>query len=437
MTKNLLAFILMTIAFVLPSFCAASPIKESRLSNGIKIIEREKKGEVTAFTILIKLGLFDEKSHAPGIRDFFAYLIEKSAYENKTLGGVSILEAKGAKLSCRAKADYIAVSCVCRQNDFPSILDIISNSIVNASQNDKIYKNAQKKYIDEHKPINGIIDNVYSLFLKEFYKYHPYKQIKQYSLLTVERTSREEMSHFIKETLTANRIVFAFSGETDENKLHEILEKHFGNLRNEIKKTTELQWEAKAEEKQLFLSSLSGTGWLVIGFRFPSYSSPDYPAMLAAKNIIGNGFASRLWEELREKRGLAYDLGAVSEPLEGPAHVMFYIVIQPKNSMQVRKISMEIIEQVKKQGVSQQELDTACEKIKGEYLLMRETGAGFTESMAAAEAIGSSYRVDEGFLKKVDELTVEQVRKACEDYLNDPMIIIVRPPGLYLNDTYY
>ncbi len=435
-TLLVMIFIIFTV-FTVKSQAQEGLIQKQELANGTKVILKNDPGkEITSFTILLKLSVFDEEAYTPGIRAFLAELIESEIDSIKTENNTRWIELMGIFGESSVETDYISINVTCRSKDFPKTLDIVSKAIANPAANQDIYEKTKQKFIEDHKNINGTIDNIYSLFLTTFYRYHPYKLTNQYSLTAIERMDRKKVAEFAAKTFSSDRIVVAIAGSFDRDKAISTLTENFSAIARRNNTTTSIQWEPQGFEKQLFLSALSNKGWLIMGYSFPSYSSPDYPAMLLAKNIVGEGFNSRFWIELREKNGFAYELGAFAPPLEGPAHIMFYVILQPKNAMAARKIAFEIIEDIKKNGVTEKELAIAKEKFLGSYLLRREKASGFTHDIASSEAIGGAYSVDMNLKRKINDVSIDDIKKVANKYLTEPTIIIVRPPGLYINDTY-
>lgn len=415
---------------------AENAIKEI-LPGGISVItQNSNSSDIASFTILIKLGVYDEESYIQGIRAFLTELIKEKIKSAKTEHGTSLIEIKGVSTFTSTEPDYISFTFACRKNDFAEVLDIASKAIANPAGDTELYDNTKRKYKEKYKNISGVIDNIYSLFLASFYSYHPYKLINQYSIVSIDRMSKERLADFTQKTFSKDRITVSISGNFDREKAISIIKTNFEKLDLAQKKNAQIQWEPKSSEKQMFLSALSNRSWLLIGYSFPSYSSPDYPKMLLAKEIIGEGFNSRFWMELREKNGYAYELGAFSPPLSGPAHVMFYVVLQTKNVMNARKIATDIIEDIKREGVSDKELDIAKEKLLGSILLKRESTSGFSLDTAVSDAIGENYNIELNIKRDISSVTKEDIRRGVNKYFKEPVIIIVRPPGLYIKDTY-
>lgn len=431
--------------FIILFFCLFFQVnaEEKRLPNtpdfsskrDIHIIYNTGKNDkICGITLLFKWGVADEESYIQGLRSFIAELIYKQIEDIKTDEGITALEAYGIGIKTEVESDYILFKSSCMKEDFPFVLEKICEAVSNPFKDEKLFEKAKEDYVKKYKDQNGVISDVYSLFLTEFYKYHPYRHINSYSVRNIEKLNFKQAQDFLSKLLKRDKIYISASGRFNQEKADKIINKYFKNFGLSEIKPEDIQWDIGNEEKQKFLTASSPNGYLVIGYPAPSYSSSDYFTMLVANNLTGNGFGSRFWREIREKNGMAYGLGGVFPALEGPNHVMFYVMINPKNAMKVRKLAIDSINDLKSNGFSDEELKTAKEKAIGTLLLERESSSGFTSQKASSFALGLSPAIDE--INQIKKVKKEDVAKVMNKYFKNPTVIIVRPPGFYLQDTW-
>ena len=438
MTKNAVKILLaIFIFFILPLRSTASSYEFSDSIDGIKTSYNiNTKTNICAFTILLKWGVHDEESYVSGIRSFISELLLTSIDGIKDENGITFFESAGIASKNTTSPDYIELSVTCLAKDFPKAFKRVNEIIAAPYEDEAIFEEAKKSYLEKYKDKNGVIYNIYSLFLNEFYKYHPYRLINQYSLNAIEKLSWDEASDFIKKVLKKEKICISISGNFDSDLARNIISDSYSRLENaEESSVINIQWEPKASEKQSFLFSSSQSGWILIGYSAPSYNSQDYPAMQIISKLVGQGFSSRLWLEIREKAGLAYTVGTLYPSLEGPGHIMFFMAINPKNAMKTRKLALDAIENLKTKGPNQEEIEIAKAKVLGEHLLRTESSSGYSIEKASQQAIGDKFsHID--IEKEIKQITKEDILKTMNKYFNNPTVIIIRPPGLYLNDTW-
>ncbi|MBR0518285.1 insulinase family protein, partial [bacterium] len=270
-----------------------------------------KNDKICGITLLFKWGVADEESYVQGMRSFIAELIYKQIEDIKTDDGITALESYGIGVNTEIESDYILLKSSCMKEDFPFVLEKLCEAVSNPFKDEKLFEEAKKDYVKKYKDKNGVIDNVYSLFLTEFYKYHPYRHINSYSVGNIEKLSFKQAQDFLSKLLKRDRIYISASGRFNQEKADKIINKYFSKFGLSEIKPEEIQWDTEAGEKQKFLTASSPNGYLLIGYSAPSYSSSDYFTMLVANNLTGNGFGSRFWREIREKNGMAYGLGGI------------------------------------------------------------------------------------------------------------------------------
>lgn len=429
--------LLLLLAVTAPSDASNAPVSRKELSNGMTVLlQPDRSKDVAACTILLKLGVYEEEEYIVGIRTFLAELVEAKTDAVKRKDGLRAMEYLGVGFSSAVETDFMAFTVKSLPGDFENALDTLSRNLLDPVSDRELYEKTRTDFIEEQKKNRDSFSNIYNVFLSTFYRYHPYKLSKQFSLTALEKMPPEKAADFIETTFSSDKVIIAVSGNFSSDRVTDILEKRFAPMTAKPKIRADVQWEPESTEKELYLSSLSRMGWLLAGYHAPSYNSPDYPAMCVAKKVVGEGFNSRFWLELREKRGYAYELGAVYPQLEGPAHIMFYTVLQPSNASRAKRIILSIIDDVRKNKISEAELAVAKEKVLGEHLLTRESAGSFTLDSTAAQAIGGSYAVDMNFRKRVADVTADDVLRVCRKYFREPTVIMIRPPGVYLKDIF-
>lgn len=391
--------------------------------------------KISSFAVILKWGVHDEESHVAGMRAFAAEMIYAKFDELKNSEGVSFFESMGVMAKTETEPDYMIFTFECMTVDFDAVFNRVCSVLSSFYADEGVFKKAKEKYLKKYENRNGVIDDVYSLFISEFYRYHPYRRINDYSLSAIKGLEYEKAASFMKRLFSSERIFISVCGSVDMAKAERTALAHFPPSGIAPSSIAEVQWEPAASKKENFVLSSSRNGFLIFGYPAPSFSSPDYPVMKLIECLSGRGFSSRLWNEVREKKGLAYSVGATYPALEGPSHIMLYAVIAPSSAMKVRKIFADTIANLAKEGPTERELATAKEKVIGEFLLRIEPSAGMASETASSAALGSRFAVDD-FEKKIRKVTPEDTVRVMRKYFGKPMVLIVRPPNLYLNDTW-
>lgn len=145
--------------------------------------------------------------------------------------------------------------------------------------------------------------------------------------------------------------------------------------------------------------------------------------------VLSEGLSSRLFNEIREKKGLAYTISSVHPDLKGPSHFLTYVITRPHDAGKVRRDVLKQAELLKEVSLTPNELRAAKQKVRGSFLNETETCRGKAFRLARAESIGLGFSYEENFEKKLSEVTAEDIRRVARGYLVNPTVIIARPGG--------
>jgi predicted Zn-dependent peptidase len=245
----------------------------------------------------------------------------------------------------------------------------------------------------------------------------------------VESVSAENLQDYFCKYFVPNRTVISIVGNVHKKDVIDKVGDLFGNLKPWTAQRVPIPWEPKPEENYLPLSSGSSLAWLLIGFPAPSYGTDDYAGMRVLYSLLGEGLSCRFWMEVREKRGLSYEIGGMYPVLNGPCHVASYFITSPGQVNQVRKAMMGEIRRIRSERVSPDELEGTKRKVLGKFLLERDTRNGLAAALGAAEVLGVGYQYDQTFPSLVQKVTDSDILYLAREYLENYTLIIARPAG--------
>jgi zinc protease len=421
----------------LPARAAEIPLFRTTLDNGmVLLVKPNDSKDIVAITVLLKIGVFDQTDQKVGIRTLLAHLLLKKICSELSPSGIRTTELMGVISSIDTTPDYMVLSFITTPRHYKKMMELIAKGLSDTSFDDAMFKKEKGLYLTAMKEGRGGFSQIYDIFLQNFYRYHPYRSSEEINVKGLESVDKSKLEEFARAKLSSDRIVVALAGNVTNNEVRPLVEKSFSSLSAKKSSKVEVQWEPQSTEKEIFLSSLSQMSWLLMGFPAPAYGSPDYPAMKVMNTILAEGLNSRLWNEVREKRGLAYQLGSFFPELDGPSHLLIYVITEPQYVILARRLILSEIEKIKNVGVTDKELQDAKIKISGTYLLARESSKGQSLDMAAAEIIGGQYSLDVNMQKKVEEVTSKDVKKVITHYFVDPTLLVVRPPGHFYIDWF-
>lgn len=160
----------------------------------------------------------------------------------------------------------------------------------------------------------------------------------------------------------------------------------------------------------------------------------DRPSFEIINAVLGSGGHSRLYQEIREKKGLSYLVGSLYHPLSDTGFWATYASTHPKNVKEVQSIIFREIERIRHELLSQRELDEIKSYLRGRTLIRNENNTALADFISQGLLAGS-WELPAEFLAKVQAVNAEDVRRVAQTYLREDQcnLIVLKPyPGLML-----
>lgn len=422
MKKKIFLIFLFIFIFSGISYCIQDKTSRVLLNNGMVLIMTENnRMDIVSVQILIKAGQRQEDDQICGISNFINKVFWEDSFFQK--GYFYEFEKMGVIARSTSTPDYIHISCLTREADLSKTLEILYNKIQHLTFSAESIDKVKKEILKDVDNPNNVFNALYGVFKQNFYRYHPYRYPSLGFKKSIEGISKEKLNVFFGKNFIPENMVISITGNMDKNKVVKKVKGLFENIPYKEKKIYQIDWEPPSQENEVNLRLGSGSSWIFLGYSAPSVKSPDYPAMKLLFSLLGDGLSSRIWNELREKRALAYELGAIFPELEGPSHLVFYAVTGPNRLWEAEQILLREVDIIKKYPVSNKELEETKRKVIGKYLIAQETDEGLGDVLASFELYDLGYCYNKSIFEKIQEVTSSDIQRVARFYLNNYTLI--------------
>ena len=172
-------------------------------------------------------------------------------------------------------------------------------------------------------------------------------------------------------------------------------------------------------------------GWLTDGIT--EKDKKDIAALQIIDSILGSGMSSRLFDNLRGEQGLAYQVGSAFLPNVNQGVFAVYIGTNPKTALHSKNELLKQINILKKEFVSDKELQEAKDKILGNFVLSQETNMEKASTLGWFELSGRGFEYINEFPNLIQSITPSDIIKAANKYFDAPYVTTVVAPQKYLN----
>ncbi|NPA58276.1 MAG: insulinase family protein [Aquificae bacterium] len=411
----------------LPSFGGDTVVKNV-LANGTTVLFKETTGNgIIAGVIFIKGGSMEDPEGKKGLTNLTMSMLLKGS-KNYTAFQISkVFEDSGGYISTSVNEEYATIEFALRTDDFGQGLKVIKDIIFNPLFPQDRLEMEKRNVIAQ---IRAKKEEGFSYGLdqlrKEIYKGTPY----QYSPLGREKDVKgitvQDLKKRWKELLEGGRFVVSFVGDMPYSKAEERIKAVFSRIKPSSYSYPNYQFRIEGKRcKTVKREGAQAT--ILFGYNAPTCREEGYFAMKVLNGILGSGFTSRLFQQLREKEGLAYAVGSFFPTRINMGRLIAYIGTAPDNTKKAVNGIVKVVDSIG-DGITDEELKTAKEKIIGHFLLEHQTRAKQAWYIGWFETIGMGYQMDRQYPEMINKVRKEDVYQVWKGYLTTGYrCVIVKP----------
>lgn len=411
-------------------------VKRTVLPNGIRVITELMPGTYSSTVMVwVDAGSNVESSSQNGISHLIEHMLFKGTKYRNSVDIVQAIEISGGNINAftdkEATCFYAKVLGTQTSVAVDTILDMVFNSL----HNEKELELEKQVVIEEIKMYEDTPDElVYDMLIKSFWGEHPLGLPITGTEESVGSIQRADILDFVSKFYAPSNIVVSIAGNFDEEKILEQIEKTI-EAKSVNASSRDISVPVDTPEK-VFAKKDIEQSHVCLGTRGISIMNPDRYAMSAVDVCLGSGMSSRLFQEIREKRGLVYSINTYEALYRQSGLFGIYAGTSPQNVETVIKLVMEELENVRKNGLSDEELENAKKQLKGSMLIGLESTKYRASRNARSELYFDRIISTEEICSDIDKITHNQV-KGLVDYVFDPdyfALSIVGPKDCKINE---
>ena len=400
------------------------------LSNGATLLLTPNQvNDIIAISIFSKGGEFIEK--IPGTADLTSSVLTKGTKKYSSIDFAKTLEDNGIKIVPSVKPDSFMITVLTTKNEYEKTLELLNEVINNAtlddyeiekSRTDKL--NAIKKSKDI--PLNIAIDN----YKNYIFENTPYSISNSKLEKTLPQIQFDDVRNYYSKAFYPKNVVISINGNIDKDKTIDEFTKIFNNKKGEKFDYSKYSIPSLKEGKKISTSIKDlKTDWIFMGWQTSGLlNKKEYATLEVIDSLLGSGMSSRLFKNLRDKDGLAYQLGSQYAPNVLKGSFIVYIGTNPQNLDYATKRLQEEVFRLKTEFVGTKELQEAKDKLLGHYIIGQETNLDKATTIGWFETSGRGYQFDDEYAKLINSVTESDIIEVANKYFNNNYVLsIVKP----------
>lgn len=403
--------------------------QKTSLPNGLTILYLHTKDDpISAFHLFLPGGADLESDEKAGMTTLLWSMLLKGTKKRPARKLAEDIESIGASISAGATHDYSEISCHSVSDYFLPTLEIMRETLLEPAFPDS---EVLKEKTALMAAIRSKKENIFAVASEELNKRlfagHPYSRPASGHENTVEKLNANDLKSWHTQIVVPNRAILAAASNVPFSEILPHFKRLFGpevwpRKKSSFRKTGSTGLLKKSEFTQK--NEHFEQAFLVMGFSAPALSAKDYMSLKVVNACLGGGMSARLFQTLREKEGLAYDVGSFyPSKMKGSAFVI-YMGLQASRLEEAKKRIQAVIEEIRRKKVGKTELRQTVNYLKGTYILDHQTNSQRAHYLGWWYTLGLNPSFDLDYINRIGKVSVEQVKKAAEKYLGRPSVTV-------------
>ena len=395
------------------------------LKNGVKILsEKLEHFRSVSLGIWVNVGSREEKAQENGISHFIEHMIFKGTQSRNSLEIAKQLDAIGGLSNAFTGKETTCFHSRVLDKHFSSLAEILLDIFLDSAF-DPVEMDRERQVILQE--INMVEDTpdeqVHVLFNHLFWMKHPLGMSILGTGETVSGIDKESILHYIKKFYTPDRITIAAAGNID----HDVLLGYFQPLFESIEPTHESHPRIVPDIHGGVLCHYKETEQvhICLGGKAPHLSSDLRFAGAILNTILGGSMSSRLFQEIREKRGLAYSVYSFLSGYIDTGLLGVYVGTDPKEVNSVLGLVNREIKRILKGELSESDLAEAREHLIGGILLGAESPDSRMMRLAKNEYVFGRYVDFDEMVAQLEKVTIEDMIAVAKETFRDQAVSLV------------
>jgi predicted Zn-dependent peptidase len=391
------------------------------LENGVTVLIDEMQ-DVRSFALgfFVRAGSGEEAPGKRGISHFLEHVLFKRTRRRSTVEIARAIDRLGGDVDAFTTKEYTGFYAHTLDSRFSEALDLLGDIVLAPAFDSDDIEVERGVILEEIGEANDNPDDlVHEMFVRSFWRTHPLGEPILGTAATVGGIGLGDLYRYYRALYTPDNLIVSVAGHVRELEVLETVEKLFRRraARGGVGRRPGESRPSKPHSHQhIQLKARRGLeqAHVCLGVEGPSQASGRRFAAHVVDIVLGGGMSSRLFQEVREKRGLVYSIASSLNSYRLGGYETIYAACAPKNLARVLEVTLREVKKLKRDGVRPRELAWAKQNLKGSMILALESTVSRMSSQARQEFYFGRVAAAEEWLLKVDAVTSDEVAEEAE-----------------------
>jgi predicted Zn-dependent peptidase len=403
----------------------ARDIQKRVLPNGLVVLtETMSHVRSVSVGVWIRTGSRREVPEENGLAHFMEHMVFKGTERRSAEAIAREMDSVGGMLDAFTSKEQICFNAKVLDEHLPIAFDIIADLVLRPKFDSEDVKKERQVVLEE---IKMDLDNpeylLHDIFTRGFWPEHPLGRPILGTPETVRTFSRDALRKRFQNWFAPDRLVLSAAGNVTHERVLELVEREFGGLRpaGQLEDgaapstNAPIHLEAKRDLEQVHVC---------IGVPSVPLAHQRRFAVAVMNNLLGGGMSSRLFQNIREKQGLAYAVFSELTPYSDAGMMTVYAGTAAETVGQVIDLTIKEFRALKESPVTEEELRRSKNHLKGSLMLSLESTSARMSNLARQEMYFDRFYSMDELLEKIEQVTVEDIQILANEFFHTESIAV-------------
>ena len=408
-------------------------VRVTTLPSGLTVVtETMDRVETVSLGAYVASGTRNEAAEQNGVSHFLEHMAFKGTERRTAADIAEAVENVGGHINAYTAREQTAYYVKLLKDDLALGADIIGDILTHSTFEPEELERERGVILQEIGQANDTPDDIiFDHFQEAAYPAQPMGRPVLGTEAIIRRLSRQDVSGYMKQHYAAGNVVVAATGALEHDRVVDLVSEHFADLPARMPPTpAPSMYDGGEFREDRDLDQVH----IVLGFPGMSYSDPDYYPSLLLSTLLGGGMSSRLFQEIREKRGLVYSIYSFASPYMDGGLFGIYAGTGEDEVAELVPVTLAELQRVQRDA-HEEEVRRARTQTRASLVMSLESTGSRCEQLARQIQVFGRVMPLAETLAKVDAVTVEDVRRtAARLFRGRPTLAAMGPadrvPGL-------
>lgn len=354
-------------------------IRVTRLNSGLTVVtETMDRVETVSFGAYVAAGTRNETEAENGASHFLEHMAFKGTAKRSAAEIAEAIENVGGHMNAYTAREQTAYYVKLLKEDLALGADIIGDILTHSTFAPEEFERERGVILQEIGQANDTPDDIiFDKFQETAFPSQPMGRPVLGTESGIRNMARNQLTTYMHRQYAAGNVVVAAAGALEHERVVELAREHFADLPGAMPDTFLPGDYAGGEFRE---ARELDQVHIVLGFPSVAYADPDYYPALLLSTLLGGGMSSRLFQEIREKRGLVYSIYSFAAPFIDSGLLGIYAGTGEKEAEELVPVTLEQLRNVRR-GVTEDELNRARAQVKAGLLMSLESTGSRCEQL--------------------------------------------------------